>query len=93
MTPPLAPPADMDNNLRANDDVLQRRLDSTDAKIDAVKKEINSLKSSLSPVSLRLKIKTQKRCYIEPETHKQTTFTSAFLATSTSLQRLQTRRN
>lgn len=53
MTPVVAPPADLDNNLSANDDALQRRLDATDAKIDAVKKEIKSLKSSLSPVSLK----------------------------------------
>ncbi|KAJ8712464.1 hypothetical protein PYW07_005306 [Mythimna separata] len=53
LKPAPAPPADLDNNLSATDDALQRRLDATDSKIDAVKKEIKSLKSSLSPESLR----------------------------------------
>lgn len=51
LAPAPPPPIDLDNNLTANDDALQRRLDNTDAKIDAVKKEIKSLKNSLSPVT------------------------------------------
>ena len=55
LAPAPAPPADLDNNLSTTDDTLLRRLDATDSKIDAVKKEIKTLKSSLSPVSLRNK--------------------------------------
>lgn len=43
----------LENNLTTNDDVLVRRLDDTDTKIDAVKKEIENLKNSLSKDSLR----------------------------------------
>ncbi|KAJ8715203.1 hypothetical protein PYW08_005184 [Mythimna loreyi] len=53
LTPAPSPAADLDNNLSSTDDALQRRLDATDSKIDAVKKEIKTLKSSLSPESLR----------------------------------------
>ncbi|KAL0821947.1 hypothetical protein ABMA28_005338 [Loxostege sticticalis] len=45
--------ADIENNLTTNDDTLQTRLDSTDAKIDAVKTEIENLKNSLSKDNLR----------------------------------------
>ncbi|CAD0202483.1 unnamed protein product [Chrysodeixis includens] len=53
LAPAPPPPVDLDNNLSANDDAIQRRLDNTDAKIDAVKKEIKTLKNSLSPESFR----------------------------------------
>ncbi|CAB3230722.1 unnamed protein product [Arctia plantaginis] len=43
---------ELDNSLTVNDD-LQKRLDATDAKIDAVNKEIINLKHSLNPDALR----------------------------------------
>ncbi|XP_028159756.1 uncharacterized protein LOC114352370 [Ostrinia furnacalis] len=45
--------ADIENNLTTNDDTLETRLASTDAKIDAVKSEIENLKNSLSKDNLR----------------------------------------
>lgn len=51
LAPAPPPPIDLDNNLSANDDAIQRRLDTTDAKIDAVKKEIKTLKNTLNPVT------------------------------------------
>ncbi|XP_047992190.1 putative leucine-rich repeat-containing protein DDB_G0290503 isoform X1 [Leguminivora glycinivorella] len=46
-------PADLDNNLTTDDDPVGRRLDATDLKIDAVKKEIENLKNALSKDNLR----------------------------------------
>lgn len=46
-----AGPADIENNLTVNEDsVLERRLDATDAKLDALKLEIENLKHSFSKV-------------------------------------------
>nr|XP_049705083.1 putative leucine-rich repeat-containing protein DDB_G0290503 [Helicoverpa armigera] len=53
LAPAPAPPADLDNSLSTSGDAVLRRLDATDSKIDAVKKEIKTLKTSLSPESLR----------------------------------------
>ncbi|XP_075980708.1 uncharacterized protein LOC142979583 [Anticarsia gemmatalis] len=52
LVPAQKAPAELDNSLTVNDDI-QRRLDATSAKIDAVTKEIRNLKNSLSPESLR----------------------------------------
>ncbi|CAH0400994.1 unnamed protein product [Chilo suppressalis] len=45
-----APP---ENNLTTNDDTLDVKLESTNAKLDAVKSEIDTLKNSLSKESLK----------------------------------------
>ncbi|CAH0755928.1 unnamed protein product [Diatraea saccharalis] len=45
--------ADPENNLTTNEDTLGLRLESTNAKIDAVKNEIDDLKKSLSKESLK----------------------------------------
>ncbi|XP_038222272.1 uncharacterized protein LOC119839907 [Zerene cesonia] len=46
-------PADVETNLTTEDDSINRRLDVTDAKLDAVKQEILSLKNSLNKDALR----------------------------------------
>lgn len=53
LAPDAAPRGDLDNSLSGSSDGLIRRLDTTDAKIEAVKTEIKGLKSSLSPEALR----------------------------------------
>lgn len=57
LAPDAAPRGDLDNSLSGSSDGLIRRLDATDAKIEAVKTEIKGLKSSLSPVSSLHKLK------------------------------------
>lgn len=46
-------PTEIDNNLTTNEDTFERRLDSTDAKIDGVMREIESLKHNLNKDALR----------------------------------------
>ncbi|CAH2044026.1 unnamed protein product, partial [Iphiclides podalirius] len=45
--------AEEENNLTTNEDPMNRRLDNTDLKLDAIQKEIEILKTSLSKDSLR----------------------------------------
>ncbi|CAG4991244.1 unnamed protein product [Colias eurytheme] len=46
-------PVDVETNLTTEDDSISRRLDATDAKLDAVKQEIQDLKNSLNKDALR----------------------------------------
>ncbi|CAH2250106.1 jg6843 [Pararge aegeria aegeria] len=53
VTTNLKPTTELDNSLKPNENLLNNRLDATDAKLDAIKMEVEALKNSLSKDALR----------------------------------------
>lgn len=47
----------IDNNLTTNDDAVERRLDTTDSKIDEIKNQIENLKKEFNKVSIGVILK------------------------------------